>query len=98
MAGMHESRRRKLARGTFEVRLVCAVQAHPPAQVGLHHGEEYKKAWEAYIYAKRSNCEVVYNNAMRPNMIIMMMHDKACLGCLVLQQDDPTVHVRQAEP
>jgi len=31
--GMHESRRRKLARGTFEVRLVCAVQAHPPAQV-----------------------------------------------------------------
>ena len=47
MAGMHESRRRKLARGTFEVRLVCAVQAHPPAQVGLHDGEEYKKAWEA---------------------------------------------------
>ena len=93
MAGMHESRRRELARGTFEVRLVCAVQAHPPAQVGLHHGEEYKKAWEAYIYAKRSNCEVVYYNAMRPNMIIMMMHDKACLGCLVLQQDNAVVHL-----
>ena len=92
MAGMHESRRRKLARGTFEVRLVCAVQAHPPAQVGLHDGEEYKKAREAY-YAKRSNCEVVYNNAMRPIMIIMMIHDKAYLGCLVLQQDNAVVHL-----
>jgi len=30
--GVHEPRH-KLARGTFEVRLVCAVQAHPPAQV-----------------------------------------------------------------
>ena len=32
--GVHDPRE-KLVRGTFEVRLVCAVQAHPPAQVNL---------------------------------------------------------------
>ena len=89
--GVHDPRE-KLVRGTFEVRLVCAVQAHPPAQVNL---ESTLEMYEIKITSLQLRRRQIVDLLLLKMEIICNI---AFPGCLVLQPDNPVVDLGQVEP